>query len=171
MLKASLEKAFSRALDRAREGDARRLSRIFSRLIPFNRPHGFRIEKMGPEGVAISLPHRRRNLNHLGTLHACALATCGEFAAGLCLLDAFDLGTHRLIMSKLECTYHKRPSGPALATASLAPSVLADLGAKLADSGKATCTMQTELHDAEGTHCVTVRTDWQIKRWSQVKNR
>lgn len=126
---------------------------------------------MGAGGVEISLPHLKRNLNHIGTMHACALATCGEFAAGLCLLEAFDLGEHRLIMSKLEARYHKRPAGAVLAIAALESSVLTDIGVQLDDVGKATCTMKTELQDGEGTHCVTVLTDWQIKRWSQVKGR
>ena len=83
------------AFDRARTGRPAVLSWLFRRVIPFNAPHGLRIAAVatGPDGtaVAVVLPWRRRNRNHIGTVHACALATAAEFATGLGLVEAGPL--------------------------------------------------------------------------------
>lgn len=51
------------------------LNRIVARAIPFNAPHGIRIQRITPFGIQATLPYRRKNLNHLKGLHACSLAT------------------------------------------------------------------------------------------------
>jgi hypothetical protein len=80
------------AFDRARTGRPALLSWVFRRVIPFNAPHGIRIASVtnGPDSTAVEvlLPWRRRNRNHIDTVHACALATAAEFATGLGLVDA-----------------------------------------------------------------------------------
>ncbi|MCS6975292.1 MAG: DUF4442 domain-containing protein, partial [Cyclobacteriaceae bacterium] len=82
------------------------LNLLLNRLIPFNRPHGFTIEKLGDNFLQIRLPYRRSNFNHIKGLHACALATLAEFTTGFMLVQKLDARKYRLIMKKLEMMYH-----------------------------------------------------------------
>ena len=133
--------------------------------IPFNKPHRFRIGSLAKGEASVEAPPRRWNRNHLGTVHACALATIGEFAAGLALLGAFDPSEYRLIMSRLEVDYTRRAKGRIMAAAALE---LESLRADLAASGVAVSVVESELRDGEGEVVARVRTHWQVKSWSQA---
>ena len=54
------------------------LNRILWRVIPFNSPHRFRIDVLDTWQLKVSIPYKRRNMNHLKGIHACALATASE---------------------------------------------------------------------------------------------
>jgi acyl-coenzyme A thioesterase PaaI-like protein len=73
--------------------------------IPFNKPHKIKITAVHNDGVSVRLPFRRKNLNHLKGIHACALATMAEYTSGVSLLST--IGTNfRLIMKNISVTYH-----------------------------------------------------------------
>ena len=73
--------------------------------IPFNRPHRIRITSVNDDGVSIRLPFRKKNLNHLKSIHACALATMAEYSSGVSLLTTIG-NNFRHIMKKISVTYH-----------------------------------------------------------------
>ena len=73
---------FHRALKSARSGRLTLFSRLMQEVVPFNRPHRIRVVDLSAEQCKVSLPWRRRNLNHVGTMHACALATAAEYYKG-----------------------------------------------------------------------------------------
>ena len=60
------------------------------RIIPFNKPHGIKIQKIESDGIVTTLPYKRKNLNHIKGLHACGMATLAEFTTGLMLLKKLD---------------------------------------------------------------------------------
>lgn len=62
------------------------LNVMLARSIPFNKPHGFTIKEIYDDGFKISLPYKRKNLNHIKGIHACALATLAEYTSGLTLM-------------------------------------------------------------------------------------
>src|SRR5690606_15410175 len=78
------------------------LSKLLLYIIPFNRPHKFKIENLTETEAHVLLPFIRSNKNHLGTVHACSMATIGEYAAGLVLIKNFSIAENRLIMKKLD---------------------------------------------------------------------
>lgn len=81
------------------------LNTVLSYAIPFNKPHGIKITEVHDEGVSVRLPYKRKNLNHLKGIHACALATTAEYTSGISLL--LTIGTdYRLIMKNISVTYH-----------------------------------------------------------------
>ena len=53
------------------------LNKVLALGIPFNAPHGFKIKEINDDAVIITLPNRKLNHNHLGGIHACAMATVG----------------------------------------------------------------------------------------------
>ncbi len=159
------DRVFQWAWRRAVAGRPGALTRVFWLWIPFNKPHRFRIGSLAEGAASVEAPPRRWNRNHLGTVHACALATIGEFAAGLALLGAFDPSEYRLIMSRLEVDYTRRAKGRILAAAAVE---LVTLRADLAASGVALSVVESELRDGEGEVVARVRTHWQVKSWSQA---
>src|ERR1041384_3861909 len=82
------------------------LNWALDRMIPFNRPHGFKILEVTDHGLKVLLPYRKRNLNHIRGLHACALATVSEFTTGFLLVSRLDSRKYRIIMQRLEMDYH-----------------------------------------------------------------
>lgn len=87
------------------------LDKVLRLGIPFNAPHGFAIRNISPDEVKVSLPNRKLNHNHIGGIHACAMATVGEYCAGLSLLSRFGISKYRLIMSELCHVHVARPRG------------------------------------------------------------
>ena len=77
-MKSFTKKLMVRAIERAKAGKPNRFSRIMQELVPFNRAHRISVTEISPNGCEVSIPYRRRNLNHLGTMHACAIAAAGR---------------------------------------------------------------------------------------------
>ena len=144
---------------------------MMQELIPFNRPHRISVINISPKGCTVDLPHRRRNLNHLGTLHACALATAGEYVAGLNVIEAFDLSEYRLIMSRLGVEYHRRPEGGCIAESSWDEGTLESIKTELKKEGVVAFSLVSKLKDSASEHVATTTTMWQVKSWKKIKSK
>jgi acyl-coenzyme A thioesterase PaaI-like protein len=152
-----------RQLDAAKGGRVGWVSRLMQEVIPFNRPHRLRVVKLSEQECQVSLPWRRRNLNHLRTMHACALATAAEYASGLCVLSALGIENKRLIMSNLAMTYRRRAESACLATAKLPDSELKDLKAELEREGRGSFVLRSTVKDAEGVVVADAEITWHVK--------
>src|SRR3954466_10868849 len=84
----------------------RLLNWSLSRMIPFNKPHAFKIVELSDFRIKTLIPYRKSNLNHIRGLHACSLATISEFTTGFLLISSLDMKKYRLIMTRLEMDYH-----------------------------------------------------------------
>lgn len=168
-MKAKLN--LQRLFDKAKHSSFYRwlLNRALLRTIPFNNPHGFVIDAITDDSLITRAPYRRRNMNHLKGIHACALATIGELSAGLLLLSLFNPKKYRLILSKLEITYHYQAKIPTLSKATLPCDQQQTLKQQLGQGDVIVLPMQSELHDSMNNHIASVVTTWQIKPWTQVK--
>jgi acyl-coenzyme A thioesterase PaaI-like protein len=146
------------------------LNRIAARSIPFNAPHGIRILSISPTGIRSLLPYRRRNLNHLKGLHACSLATLGEFTAGMSLLHALQSADFRLIMKEIRVTYHRQGKSDATADCRIEADWLRQqviVPLQLSDAVFVPITVA--VSDASGASLCTVEVQWQVKRWDKVR--
>lgn len=152
-----------RQLDAAKGGRVGWVSRLMQEVIPFNRPHRLRVVKLSEQECQVSLPWRRRNLNHLRTMHACALATAAEYASGLCVLSALGIENKRLIMSDLAMTYRRRAESACLATAKLPDSELKDLKAELEREGRGSFVLRSIVRDADGEVVAEAEITWHVK--------
>src|SRR5687767_1107624 len=85
------------------------------RMIPFNKPHGFRIVEIGDYSLKTRIPYKKKNFNHIRGLHACALATISEFTTGFLLISKLDGTKYRLIMQRLEMDYQYQGKMDAIA--------------------------------------------------------
>jgi acyl-coenzyme A thioesterase PaaI-like protein len=143
-----------------------------SRMIPFNAPHGFRITDIGDNHLTVTLPYKRRNLNHIKGLHACAMATVSEFTTGFLLVSKLDPKKYRLIMQRLEMDYHYQGKMNATASFKADDSWLNDeIYVPLKVQASVVVICEVKIHDVQGNHLSTGKVHWQIKSWDQVKTK
>jgi acyl-coenzyme A thioesterase PaaI-like protein len=133
--------------------------------IPFNRWLGMKIEVLYADRVVVSSPPRTLRKNHVGGAHACALALLGEYPAGLMLSQTFTADQYRMIITKLDVTYHKQGRGH-LKSEVLAPQAWPEL-----EKGILIVDLKTEITNAKNESVATVLTTWQLKEWALVRER
>ena len=145
------------------------LNKVLTVGIAFNAPHGFKIKELSEENIRISLPNRKLNHNHLGGIHACAMATVGEYCAGMSLLKTFGASQYRLILSDLHVKYTYQGRSDLEGTCS-PRQIDKDAVKKVLDSdGKYLQKLETLIRDKNGKDVAIVTTTWQLKSWDQVK--
>lgn len=143
-----------------------------SRVIPFNRPHRLKVIKITESEVEVEIPYRKKNLNHLKGIHACALATGAEYCSGLLLLSRLGSEKYRLIMESIEVKYHYQAKSSCYASFSLSDEVLNnDILGHLEKDGKVFFKCEIPVEDEEQNSICTVHTNWQIKSWDRVKTK
>lgn len=147
------------------------LDKVLTLGIPFNAPHGFKIKTLSPDAVIIALPNRKLNHNHLGGVHACAMATVGEYCAGLSLLTSFGISKYRLIMSEMNVKYSYQGRVDLEGFCSPHQIDVEKLRAGLEAEGKYSQKLVTTIRDLNGKEVAEVTTVWQLKNWQQVNTK
>jgi hypothetical protein len=150
----------------------RLLNWSLARMIPFNKPHGFKIVGLTDHSLKIIIPYRKSNFNHIRGLHACALATISEFTTGFLLVSKLDAKKYRLIMQRLEMDYHYQGKMDAFAEFEISEQWLEEkiyLPLKASDAVVVIC--QVKITDAKGNHLTTGNVFWQIKDWTKVRTK
>lgn len=143
-----------------------------ARAIPFNSPHGFKIIQLNDSQVETYLPYKRKNLNHLKGIHACALATLTEFTIGVFLISKFKVEEYRLILKNLKMDYHYQGKTEITAAYGMTEEDVQQkvlLPLQNADSVDIDCEVKT--FDRDKNHISTGVATWQIKDWSKVKTK
>jgi len=140
--------------------------------IPFNKPHRFKVIKIDENGLEAMVPYRRKNLNHLKGIHACALATVSELASGLSLMNCLSAPNYRLIMKSMHMDYHYQAKTDVVVKGSLGKEQFEkEILTPLQQDGVAFYTSTIPAHDTKGNHICTATVEWQIKDWAKVKTK
>lgn len=142
------------------------------RMIPFNKPHGFKVEEFDDYRLKTKIPYKKKNFNHIKGLHACALATLSEFTTGFLLLNRLDGKKYRLIMQRLEMDYHYQGKMNAYAEFSITEEWLNEhIYQPLQNQDAVLVICEIKIHDEKGNHLTTGKVFWQIKDWQKVKTK
>ncbi|MFA0962474.1 DUF4442 domain-containing protein [Roseivirga sp. BDSF3-8] len=142
------------------------------RMIPFNKPHGFKIREIGSNHVVSFIPYRKRNLNHIRGLHACALATLTEFTTGILMIRHLPASRYRLIMKTLEMDYHYQGKTDAVARFELSDDWIQEkIVEPLKGHDAVVVTCEVHIHDKTGNQLTTGKVHWQVKEWSKVRTK
>jgi acyl-coenzyme A thioesterase PaaI-like protein len=142
------------------------------RMVPFNKPHGFRIVELEDYRLKTLMPYKRSNFNHIRGLHACGLATISEFATGFLLLSSLDMKKYRMILQRLEVNYLYQGKMDATAEFLISKEWLEEKvmnPLQLQDSVIVPC--EVKVHDLKGNQLTTGIVYWQFKEWSKVKTK
>ena len=145
------------------------LDNLLRVVIPFNTPHGFSFKKLSDEEVQISLPNFKLNHNHLGGIHACAIATLGEFCAGMTLVKHLGLSRYRFILSELSVKYHLQGRTGLTGVAKMSRERIDEIKQLLTEQEKVLVEHNTEILNRHGEKVADVKTVWQLKDWNKVQ--
>jgi acyl-coenzyme A thioesterase PaaI-like protein len=142
------------------------------RMIPFNKPHGFKVVEISDYALKTVIPYKRLNLNHIRGLHACAMATISEFTTGFLLVSRLDAKKYRLIMQKLEMNYHYQGKMDAYASFEVSEEWFnKNIYQPLESNEAVVVNCEIKIHDVAGNHLTTGNIFWQIKDWKKVKTK
>ncbi len=155
------------------------LNNILWKKIPFNNPHKLRIEKIvfsaaGGENnsLTISLPYRRKNLNHIKGIHACALATLCEYISGLSLMSSVSEKEYRIILKNIKMTYHYQAKMKVQSTCMLTKEFIRnEIIEPLRISDSIFKELTVDVFDTQKNHICTGLINWQIKKWEKVQTK
>lgn len=145
------------------------IEKFFNRGIPFNTPHDFKFLEISDKRTRLKLPFKKLNKNHLGGMHACAIATLGEYPAGLTLIKRFGSTKYRLIMSKLTGDYILQGREDLIGQVEVGPSEFDEIEEKLKSEDIANITISTNILNTKEEIVAVIQTTWQLKNWNSVK--
>lgn len=128
-------------------------SKVVSNAAPYTATIGAVIEELDVRRATVSLQDRRAIRNHLGSVHAIALANLVEVTSGVAMMSGLPPGM-RGIVTRIEVDYLKKARG-ALSATSTAPVITPDTaGEYLA---------KAEIFDASGTLVCRGQATWLIR--------
>lgn len=132
--------------------------RVFSKLLGFAIPYTGtarpQLCELEPGRSLVRLRDRRRVRNHLGSIHAIAIANVGEFAGGIAVTAALQPG-QRAILRRLEVRYDKKARGTLDIHGSADASAV-----RAATTENTTVPARSKLVDAAGNVVAEVVTEW-----------
>lgn len=141
-----------------------------SRMIPFNKPHGFRITEIRDFGISTALPYKKSNFNHIKGIHACALATLSEFTTGALLLLKLPPNKYRIILQALEINYHYQAKKDVRASFEISETWMKEnVQGPLEKEQSTIVPCEIKIYDRDENHISTSTVHWQLKEWSKVK--
>jgi len=148
------------------------LNLVLNRMIPFNKPHGFKVLEISKQEVKTFIPYKRRNFNHIRGLHATALATLSEFTTGLMLLNVLGTKNYRIILQRLDIEYHYQGKMDATASFKVMDEWLNETVYRpLEHQDSVIVPCRVMVHDTEGNQLSAATIYWQLKPWTKVKTK
>jgi hypothetical protein len=148
------------------------LNIALDRMVPFNKPHGFKVLEISKQEVTTLIPYKKSNFNHIKGLHATALATLSEFTTGLMLLNVLGTKNYRIILQRLDIEYHYQGKKDAVANYKVDDQWLNENVHKPLERQDSTIVpCKVSIADVSGNELTSATIYWQIKSWEKVKTK
>lgn len=144
------------------------LNKGLQRVIPFNAPHKFYIDKIDNNNIKVKIPYIRINLNHLKGIHACALATASEYACGFLLISRMSPSKYRLIMRSMHVDYIKQGKEDLFVNFTLSEERLSEIKNRLLESQQCLEILEVEVRNVKGDLISIAKLEWQLKSWEKI---
>ncbi len=131
------------------------LSQLFGRAVKFAGTAGIQIQQLNFLQARLVQKNSRKVQNHIGSVHAAAMALLGESATGF--LVGMHVPDDRLpLLKSMHLDYVKRATGQLTAIASLTPDQISQIRAQ----EKGEVTVQVQLLDELGVEPVLAQFVW-----------
>lgn len=149
-----------------------KLNKALNFMIPFNKPHGFKVLKISKKEVITHIPYKKKNFNHIRGLHATALATLSEFTTGLLLLNILGTKNYRIILQRLDIEYLYQGKMSATAKFQVDQQWLQEnIYEPLQHQPTVVAPCVVEIFDEMGNKLTRATIYWQLKPWDKVKTK
>ena len=102
-------------------------------------------------------------------MHACAIATAAEYVSGLNVVQAFDMEKFRLIMSRIEVDYVRRPDGYCHAESGISNEQMSQINRELDAEGVSKFSLVSIVTDSKNEKVAEATIYWQVKSWQKVR--
>ncbi len=131
------------------------LSLLFASQVRFAGTARVRINSLTQQQACLTLRDRNRVRNHVGSIHAAAMALLAESATGF-LVGMNVPDTHLLLIKTLRVDYKKRAIGDLRALATLTAEQLS----AIATQSRGEVTVQVEVTDESGQSPIACEMIW-----------
>ena len=125
---------------------------IMGWTVPYSGSIGATVLVLAPGHAKVALRDRRAVRNHLGSVHAVALANLGELASGLAMTAALPTGVRGIVRS-ISIEFTKKARGTLVAESRVSlPEVTGDTDFEV----------RADIRDVGGDVVATVRVQWRL---------
>ena len=131
------------------------VSTVIGRIVRFAGTANTRIEKLTPTECIVVIRNKKKVQNHIGSVHAAAMALMAESATGL--MTGLSVPDSRiLVIRTLELEYKRRATGDMKAVASFSDEQVA----YIQDTEKGEIQVPIKITDSTGEETATARMIW-----------
>ena len=131
------------------------LSTIIGRIVRFAGTAGTKVLKLTPNECIIVMPNKKKAQNHIGSVHAAAMALMAESATGF--ITGLSVPDSRiLVIRNMELEYIRRATGDMKAVASFTDEQIA----YIKETEKGDIVVPVVITDSTGEETVTARMVW-----------
>lgn len=139
------------------------LSLAFNSKIKYAGTTGIAIQKWNRDETVVKIKNRWRVQNHLGGVHATAMATLAESATGM-LFGIYVPDTHLPLLKSMKVTFNKRAIGDLQAVS----TITEEQKQQIMNTDRGSTIMQVVVTDEEGKEPIQCEMEW---AWTSKKKK